>query len=118
MLVVALPMTMHHVAAGLIGGGWMHSPAPVAVALAILLATNARAWRAAAVVAFCGLIPLLAWGGYLLHRMGMAADIPYRFLDRNYDVPVRMLAAGVVGLGVFTVVALYGLLRPRRVALY
>lgn len=117
MLLLALPPTMHHVVAGLIGGPWVHSPAPLLVLLAILLATNARAWRAVAIVAFCGLIPLLAWGGYLLHKAGLSSEIPYRFLDRNYDVPVRLPLAAVAGLAVFVLVGLFHLLRPRPAAM-
>jgi len=113
MLIVALPPTMHHVVAGLIGGGWLHSPAPAVLVLAILLATNARVWRAVAVVAFCASIPLLAWGGFLLHRVGLGSTILHRFLDRYYDVPVGLPAAAVAGLAVLVLVGLWTLLRPR-----
>jgi hypothetical protein len=112
LLLITIPLTTHALLAALLGH-WIHTPAPALLLLAVVLATHARAWRGVAIVALCGLIPLLAWYGYGLRRAGLASSVSFRPLDRFYDVPVRLPLAAVGVLGVLVMAGLYLLLRPR-----
>jgi hypothetical protein len=114
LILLTIPLTAHALVAALLGQ-WVPTPAPLYWALGIFLATRARVWRGAAIVGFCGLIPLLAWCAYALRKVGLSASVTYPLLDRHYDVPVRLPAGGLAVLGVFVLAGLCLLLRPRAV---
>jgi hypothetical protein len=69
--------------------------APLVCAAAALPLLARREWRAAAVVALAGAIPL-AIGGLVSHHYGISDDISHYPRD-NYWIVTQVFAAGVVG---------------------